>query len=242
MHRLLAKFYHHHHHPLHLLHRELNHEVSKAPSVFSLVRNLEGVLEEPAAKACRVSAARVHRHAHHGHHGNYGLWSNHHHQFWRHPLAVDWAPFNLSIDVRTTPSSYSIDATLPGGVKKGDVNLSLNSRDRTLTIKVNRVDKTSNNQKQSEAIKVENSAKQEAKSEEVAASSEAKADASAAEPTSSESSYSYRESFVGSVERQVTLPEDANLEGLTAKFLDGVVTIDIPKVEPVNYNRSISLD
>jgi len=243
MHRLLGKFYHHHHHhPFHLLQRELNHEMSKAPSLFSFARNFEGAVEE-AAKVCRISPARVQRQGHH----NHGLWSHHHYQFLRYPLAVDWAPFNLSIDVRTTPTQYSIDATLPGGVKKGDVKLSLNSRDRTVTIKVNRLDKTQDNQKQpGEALKVESEGKSEAKSEvkadEVSASSKANETASTTETTTNESTYSHRETFAGSVEREVTLPEDANLEGLTAKFLDGVVTINIPKIEPVNYNRSISLD
>jgi len=235
MHRLLSKLYHHHHHPFHLLQRELNHELSRAPSVFSLVRNLEGAIENPGKVS--VSPARVHRHDHNHH----GLWSHHHHNFWRNPLAVDWAPFNLSIDVRTTLSTYSIDATLPGGAKKGDVNLSLNSKDRILTIKVNRVDKNQSSRK-AEGIKVEDVTQTEAKSDELTASSQAKADVSANQPSSNQSEYSYRESFVGSVERQVLLPEDANLDGLAAKFQDGIITIDIPKVEPVNYNRTISLD
>jgi len=229
--RTFAKL-HRHYHPFQKIHHDLARDIEKSPTIGSIFRSFDKIFDN-SLNSVRV-ASPVCRYPVHSR----DLWNDTHFRHWQRPTALDWNPMKMSIDVRAAPSLYTIEVTLPGGVKKNNVNLSVNGSDRSLNIIAKRTDSFRTPTAASQEVNVEGSSgnsevKAEAKDTTSTATNETK-------DTSSE--YTYRESFSGSVERQVSFPEDANLDLLTAKYADGVITIEVPRAEVKQNVRAISFD
>lgn len=197
----------------------------------------------------------------------------------------------ISLDMFSTPQSYSIHASVPGMDKK-DIQVTV--EDGVLTIQAERkesrraANKQSTSSPSSKANPAGNDSTPQSNSESQQSSAEMKypteeKEEKTAPPTATQSSSSsaasnsaettkesvssgsdaktadssstmevengddddvnfhHVESFYGRVERSVQLPEDAKVDDLTAHYENGILKIDIPRVEQKTKGRKIEI-
>jgi len=201
------------------------------------------------------------RHRHHLH--RYRHPHSHHHPF--DALANFWSPFgsfpapsivpSITLNLYSTPTSYQIQAELPG-VKKDEIVISVEKG--TLTIeaekkeergnKSNNVNNNSNigNVKAGNAqMESNNPTSNDAPSSTSSSSSSLPSSSSSSSSSPSSASAEnevedlYVESHYGKVTRSVSLPDDAAFDGLTAKYEDGVIKIEIPRKQIPKEEKKI---
>ena len=104
---------------------------------------------------------------------------------------------NMKLDIIEQNDGYQVKADLPG-VKKEDINVSLNDTTNVLTLSVT-------------------------KQEEVNHDTD---------------TYKKRERHFGSISRSIHLPENSNLESVECNYQDGVLSLQVPKLAPIEDKRS----
>ena len=193
---------------------------------------------------------RSHRHHRH-HHGHY------HH----HPLSLfspfdsllaspfiaqpsyQPQPLEISVDLYSTPSAYQVAAAIPG-VRKEDIKLTV--EDGVLTIEAERKEergRPTNTTTASSSSSTSTPPTATASdttvgtlqadgvdANTVVAETKAQQQQQEAEEEDDVSVH-HVESYYGRVQRSLSLPEDVDVEGLTARYEDGVLRIELPRIE-----------
>jgi len=147
----------------------------------------------------------------------------------------------ITIDMFSTPTSYSIHAAVPG-LDKNDIKITV--EDGVLHIEAER--REEKRERRPTAAQAQSAAQagkdsistdaSKASGSTSASSSTAVSSASAdnavksSDTDSGEVDYHHIESFYGKVERSLALPEDADADGLTARYENGVIKIEIPRL------------
>jgi len=142
------------------------------------------------------------------------------------PLSV-FSPFlntpsmpEMAVDFFTTPTAYNVHASLPG-INKSDIKITVD--EGMLNIQAERKHEIKQ-KKNSDNTKGAVQEKQEMKEH---PSTESKYDS---EGDQEMGQYDYIESTYGRVERSFPLPDDVDVNSLSAKYEDGVIKINIPRV------------
>lgn len=163
-----------------------------------------------------------------------------------------YQPLDITVDLYSTPTAYQVNAAIPG-VRKEDIKLTV--EDGVLTIEAERreergrpakaaptpasstsstatVASTDTNtaaaQSEQKAVDVE-VAPDNADNKAAAASQQ---QSTAEEATEADDvSVHHQESYYGRVQRSLAVPDDVNVDGLTAKYEDGVLKIELPRIE-----------
>jgi HSP20 family protein len=160
----------------------------------------------------------------------------------------------LHVDVKEMENAYVLYTDVPG-VLKSDLNLDI--KERVLTISYERsYTKTSELPSVSSTTTATDAPVEEEKWESIDTEAEGvpkaqkpvehvpdKAELSTQQSeTNNKEMWRRRERFQGSVTRSLTLPKDANAEGIEAVLENGVLTISIPKVsEPIPETTRITI-
>jgi len=141
----------------------------------------------------------------------------------------------------STPTSYSLHAAVPG-LDKNDIKITV--EDGVLHIEAERREEkrerrptAAQGQSTAQAGKDSTSADASKGSGSTSASSSTAVSSASADSAvkssdadSGEVDYHHIESFYGKVERSLALPEDASVDGLTARYENGVIKIEIPRL------------
>jgi len=161
---------------------------------------------------------------------------------------------SITLNLYSTPSNYQIKAELPG-VKKEEIVISVEKG--ILTIEAERKEEKGDKQR----ISQENNNKDNSSTdindakEKASSTSENLSSSSSSSLSSNSSSESplnavspngdepvediYVESHYGKVTRSVSLPDDASFDGLTAKYENGVIKIEIPRKQIPKEKKTI---
>jgi HSP20 family molecular chaperone IbpA len=134
----------------------------------------------------------------------------------------------MTVDITSTPTSYSVHAAVPG-LKKEDINITVD--DGVLTIEAERKE-TRGGQKEPTSSSTSSTQSAEEKTGEEKTAGTEGSPSSTASPTTEvdeDVNYHHVESFYGRVTRSIQLPDDARVDELTAKYEDGVIKIEVPR-------------
>lgn len=117
----------------------------------------------------------------------------------------------FDMDFEEQERLYTLKADLPG-VTKDDINVKV--EDDILTISSERKSESSN-------TKIE--------------------EGQAESPSSKPAKFHYKERFYGKVTRSFTLPKDADADNVSAKYENGVLELNIPKMAPIDKTKKITV-
>ena len=165
-------------------------------------------------------------------------------------------PLEISVDLYSTPTAYQVNAAIPG-VKKEDIKLTV--EDGVLTIEAERREErgrpakatsapassstssTASTSTDATAELTQQQGEQKTVEVEVKADNvdsklvpETKAQETQPQHQAGEEedmNVHHVESYYGHVQRSLALPDNVNVEGLTAKYEDGVLKIELPRME-----------
>jgi len=162
---------------------------------------------------------------------------------------------SLSVDLTSTPTAYTVHASVPG-VSKEDLRITIN--DNVLTIEAERREekRQGNTKKQQQQQQQQQPATSTATTSSDSSTTTSTADIktevidekndetnNTLQANNNESKdltdqnndndveYHHVESFYGHVQRSIALPDDVNTEDLTAKYDNGVLKINIPRLQ-----------
>jgi len=199
----------------------------------------------------RVGHTNKNRHMTHRHHGPLSIFS---------PLiAARSIPVpDMTVDMFTSPTAYTVQASCPG-IDKKDINITI--EDRILNIQAERKQEkrhmkpqmmTQDNNKGAggNAPNMKRSPHMEESKTGPGSTTTEESKQMSTSPMNNKnktnnnmmdeddySRYDYIESTYGHVQRSFTLPEDIDAGGLTAKYEDGVIKIHIPRLQQKQPNK-----
>jgi len=128
---------------------------------------------------------------------------------------------DIAIDMFSSASAYSIHAAVPG-LDKRDIKITV--EDAVLRIEAER------KEEKKERRPTSSSQQSSAQPGQDSVSDSAAVKSSEAESSDDSVDYHHVESFYGKVERAIALPDDADAEHLTARYENGVIKIEIPRL------------
>ena len=141
---------------------------------------------------------------------------------------------SMSVDLMSTDTEYTVNASVPG-VAKQDLKVTVD--DGVLTIEAERREQTKQSSEANNKSTATTSSRQQQQDkkerEEKAAvdNSDTQHQLVDAEQDDSSPLYHHVESFYGHISRSITLPDDCNTDGMTAKYENGVLAIVIPRLQ-----------
>jgi HSP20 family protein len=189
----------------------------------------------------------------------WGARRRHHHHHHHHPLSLfnAFAPFtstfpsmfspqsvftpfarslgampDIAIDMFSTASAYSIHAAVPG-LDKRDIKITV--EDNILRIEAEKKEEKKEGRPISSSQQPTQAKQDSATGDSSAPQTASSSDSAAVKSSEVESGddsvdYHHVESFYGKVERAIALPDDADAEHLTARYENGVIKIEIPRL------------
>ena len=174
--------------------------------------------------------------------------------------ASSYQPLEISVDLYSTPTAYQVNAAIPG-VRKEDIKLTVEDGVLTIEAERReergRPAKAASSTAATSTAAPADSTAAAAPSEQKTVEVEVKADSTTSQPAAANAATETKaqqdtqpqqqvdeqqqeeddvavhhvESYYGRVQRSLTLPDDVNVDGLTAKYEDGVLRIELPRLE-----------
>lgn len=200
-------------------------------------------------------------HHHNHHHHPLSLFSSPFDSLLSSPFFHHQQPLEISVDLYSTPTAYQVNAAIPGVRKEdikltvddGVLTIEAERREergrpanKTAAATSSSTDSSSTPAAATSAANAEvpqteqKAVEVEVKADGVEAKPAAETKAQATQPQQQaveedeeedDVSVHHVESYYGRVQRSLALPEDVNVDGLTARYEDGVLKIELPRIE-----------